>query len=348
LSPGFYQGLFMTLLITLVLLGGVVLIQRRRGRKLAQPVPSRTPGGKLRRAVIHVSKLFGFTILAILLIGGGVMAYVSYHYVVEDTTPAPSRVDIPPDLPFQVEAVTFPGGSGLKMAGWYVPARNGATIILLHGYGGNRTAMIWHAGILVKAGYGVLMYDERASGESEGDHRSYGWEDPADVGGALAYLNDRAGTGEIGIAGCSIGGQIALQGAAYYPQIRAAWADGTSTINSRDIPVPFNWASTLAIPSNWMMDWMMSGRIHRPVPPAMIDIIGTIEPRPVMLVAGGTPHPNYGPESRLTEFMARHAGAHTELWVIPEAKHCDGPIKRPEEYPAKMVEFFDKAFGVYR
>jgi len=67
------------------------------------------------------------------------------------------------------------------MAGWFIPSRNYATIILLHGYGGSRTAMIWHAEQLVEAGYGVLMYDERASGKSEGTHRSYGWEDTRDL-----------------------------------------------------------------------------------------------------------------------------------------------------------------------
>jgi alpha/beta superfamily hydrolase len=348
MSPGFLKGLFMTLLITLVLFGVVYLIQRRRGRKPARAVRPRTAGEKLRWAVIYVSKLIGFMVITILLIAGGVMAYVSYQAILEDTAPAPSRVDIPKGLPFQVQEVTFPGGDGLKMAGWYIPAKNGATIIVLHGYSSNRTTMLWHANVLVEAGYGVLMYDERATGESEGDYRSYGWEDPADVGGALDFLNSHPEAGQVGIAGCSMGGQIALQGAAYYPQVGAVWADGPGTITSRDTPAPFNWATALAQPSNWMMDWMMSGRLQKPIPPAMIDLIGTIEPRPVMLVAGGTPHPFYGPESRHVEYLTNFAGVHTQLWLIPEVTHCDGPIQRPEEYAARMVKFFDTALGISR
>ena len=84
--------------------------------------------------------------------------------------------------------MTFTGGDGVTLAGWFAPPENGATIILLHGYGGNRLGMRWHAEVLVEAGYGVLMYDERASGESGGTVRSFGWQDGADVGGAVEYL----------------------------------------------------------------------------------------------------------------------------------------------------------------
>ena len=350
MQPSFYYGLFMTLVLVLALLGIVWFIQRRQGRKETQPGLLKTTSKKRRGGLLHLARLIGFTLLTILVIGGGVMLFMSYQAIVEDTAPAPSQVDIPTGLPFRVEEVTFPGGDGLQMSGWYVPSQNGATVILLHGYGGNRTDMLWHAQVLVENGYGVLMYDERASGESGGDHRSYAWEDPADVGGALDYLNTlpTVETDKIGIGGCSIGGQIALQGAAYFPQIAATWADGPATVTSRDIPAPFNWATALAVPSNWMMDRMLAERIHRPIPLALIDLIGTLEPRPIMMIAGGQPHPNYGPESWHVQYLARFAGKHTQLWIIPEAYHCDGPVQRPEEYAAKMVGFFDDAFGIKR
>jgi pimeloyl-ACP methyl ester carboxylesterase len=346
----FFQALLLTLVLTLALFGIVWLVQRRQRRSTVKTDHRKTGEKRTRRAIAYIARLTGFALMTVLAVSGAVMAYISYQSVVDDTAPAPSRVELPPDLPFEVSEVSFPGGDGLRLAGWFVPPQNGATVILLHGYGGNRTTMLWNASVLVKAGYGVLLYDERASGESEGDHRSYGWEDPADVGGALDYLTSlpEIQADRIGIAGCSIGGQIALQGAAYYPQIGAVWADGPATVTSRDIPAPFNWATALAIPSNWMMDWMMSARIDRPIPPAMIDIIGTIEPRPVLLVAGNVPHPHYGPESLHVEYMARFAGAHTKLWIIPEVRHCDGPVQRPEEYAERLVAFFDEAFGISR
>jgi pimeloyl-ACP methyl ester carboxylesterase len=146
---------------------------------------------KLRRALVHAVKLIGFAVVVFIIIGGTLLVYEDDQVVRSDLAPAPSQVEIPDDLAFQVEEVTFQGGDDLTMAGWFTPPQNGATIILLHGYGGNRTAMMWHAQQLVEAGYGVLLYDERASGESEGQRRSFGWEDPVEVGGGRSRCKPR-------------------------------------------------------------------------------------------------------------------------------------------------------------
>jgi pimeloyl-ACP methyl ester carboxylesterase len=303
----------------------------------------------MKQILIRTLRLVGFTLLVILLLGGSFLFYVSYHVMLSDLAPAPSQAKLPSDLPFQVEEVTFTGGDHLRLAGWYVPSTNGATIILLHGYGGNRQDLLWHAETLAKAGYGVLMYDERASGESDGRRRSYGWEDAQDVGGALDFLNRRTpgGKAKVGIAGCSLGGQIALQGAANYPQIAAVWADGPSQIRAKDIPI-YSWQAFLSYVSTQILDQMYIWIAGIKAPPALIDTIGIIEPRPVMLVAGGQPHPAFGPEYLHIEPLTRYAGKHTQLWVIEEASHCDGPSQRPEEYARRMLDFFDQAFEITR
>jgi hypothetical protein len=36
------------------------------------------------------------------------------------------------------------------------------------------------------------------------------------------------------------------------------------------------------------------------------------------------------------------------MWIISEAGHCGGHIVRPEEYAARLVAFFDTAFGIVR
>ena len=239
------------------------------------------------------------------------------------------------------------------MAGWYVPPENGALVILLHGYGSNRTAMLWHAEQLIQAGYGVLMYDERASGESEGTYRSYGWEDPRDVTGALDFLSAKPDVNpeKIGIAGCSIGGQIALQGAAYYPQLGAVWADGASSVRAQDISRPnklTNPIYPLLILGNYTLDWRFEVKLGIDAPAPMIEIIDEIAPRPIMLVASGIPFAFVGSEGDHLQFYAQHAGKNASLWVLPDAGHCAGPSVRPEEYSVRMVEFFDRAFDIER
>jgi fermentation-respiration switch protein FrsA (DUF1100 family) len=270
--------------------------------------------------------------------------------VITETMPTPSEVTVPSNLGFDVEEVAFESEDGLTIAGWYVPPQNGATIILLHGYGGNRTGTIWYAKQLVPAGYGVLMYDERASGESEGTYRSYGWEDPRDVGGAIRFIEARQAEGQkrIGIAGCSIGGQIALQGAAYYPTIGAVWADGSGTVRAQDIPPSANLLISLVKLGNYPLDWMFAVKLGIEAPPPLVEIIGDIAPRPIMLIGGGRPLSKVGSEELLQSRYLEFAGDNAQMWIIPEATHCDGPRVRPDEYAARMIAFFDAAFGIVR
>jgi fermentation-respiration switch protein FrsA (DUF1100 family) len=86
--------------------------------------------------------------------------------------------------------------------------------------------------------------------------------------------------------------------------------------------------------------------IEAPAP--MIEIIGEIAPRPIMLVGSGISYPITGSEGDHLEFYARHAGENAELWVLPDAGHCGGPRATPEEYAQRMVEFFNTAFDMQR
>ena len=192
------------------------------------------------------------------------------------------------------------------------------------------------------------MYDERASGESEGAYRSYGWEDERDVGGAITFLGSRpeVDLAQIGIAGCSIGAQIALQGAAYHPEIGAVWADGASFIRAADNPPPENIIMWLVNLGNYLIDWQFQRLFKIEAPSPMIDIIGDIAPRPILLVAGGIKRPLLGNEARHVQHFAHFAGHNAEVWVIDEAYHCDGPQKRPAEYAARLIIFFDQAFVI--
>jgi len=330
--------------LVLVFAGLVVLQGRARSRSRhleAQKAPPKW---------LVVARLTAFGVFTLLLVTCGLMLFYTATTAIQDARLAPSQVEIPPDLPFAVQEVHFSSPDGPRLAGWYVPPENGAIIILVHGYGGNRLSNRWYAERLTAAGYGVLMYDERASGESEGEYRSFGWEDAADVGAAVAFLEGRpeADLGKIGIAGCSIGGQIALQGGAYYPAIGAVWADGASIIRYADIAPVDNLVAWIAKISNIPLDWLFQWVVGIKAPPAMIEIIGNIAPRPVMLVAGGKATSRLGSEAPQAEYFAAYAGENAQVWVIPEAVHCDGPKRDPVGYEARLLDFFDTALGIKR
>jgi hypothetical protein len=50
--------------------------------------------------------------------------------------------------------VSFKPTDGVRLSGWYRPTENGATILVVHGGGGDRTGSVAHAKLLVRHGYG--------------------------------------------------------------------------------------------------------------------------------------------------------------------------------------------------
>ncbi|GMV34880.1 MAG: hypothetical protein DCC59_12295 [Chloroflexi bacterium] len=303
------------------------------------------PGGRIVNILIRLVRVLGFGVGVFLLLAFFVGVERAVYSVFTETSPAPSEVFIPDNLGFEVEEVTFASEDGITLAGWFTPSQNGGTVILLHGYGGNRTGMVWHARQLTEAGFGVLMYDERASGESGGEYRSYGWEDTRDVKAAIQFIHSRNPDEHIGAAGCSTGADIAVYGAALYPQIEAAWGDGNSSVRARDLPVLKNPLIALISLNNFLLDWLYTVKLGIEAPDPMTDVLPDIAPRPVMFVGGGMDRPLLGSEADL--FTLRYAalsGPNAQAWVIPEATHCDGPRQRPEEYAQKMTAFFAEAF----
>jgi hypothetical protein len=316
---------------------------------------TKTKAGKTNVSETIKGKIWYYTkyLLRILGVGLGTLLALFLFIMIErdiltvytETAPAPSKVEIPDNLGFEVKEVTFNSEDGITLAGWLVPSQNGATIILLHGFGGNRTGMIWHARQLVDAGYGVLMYDERASGESEGNYRSYGWEDTRDVKAAIQFLNSHNADKSIGAMGCSMGADIAVYSAALYPEIGAVWGDGNSSVRAKDIGTPANPLVAAIIAGNYTLDWMYTVKLGIKAPAPLVDVISQIAPRPLMLVGGGRPINVLGSEGEVyTHRLAKLAGPNAQVWVIAEGSHCDGPSVRPEEYSQRMVEFFNNAF----
>jgi len=80
-------------------------------------------------------------------------------------------IGAPPSADYR--EASFEASDGVKLSGWYRPTQNGATILVVHGGGGDRTGALAHAKLLVRHGYGVLVYDARGRGKSEGVQNSW-------------------------------------------------------------------------------------------------------------------------------------------------------------------------------
>ena len=300
----------------------------------------------LARKWRHHARLYRHRLLLLILTEIVALFYVVLPLAATSDMLHPMR--LPVTLPAaqisdEIEEVSFTTSDGITLNGWYIPARNGAAIMAIHGYNGNRTHVAYHAKALADRGYGVLLFDMRAHGASGGEIFS-DWNTDRDVAAAAAFLKTRSDVqpDRIGAIGLSSGAHAILYGAASAPDVRALILDGTGASTVDDFLNPFIpdvqglWFMTPAI---WMDDRALELYTGRAAPPPFKELVKRIAPRPMLFIsAGQAPY-----ETSLAQRYAASAGPSAEAWDLPDVDHVGGILARPAEYTQKMLDFFDRS-----
>jgi alpha-beta hydrolase superfamily lysophospholipase len=309
----------------LALVAGVVLIGlaawipfHHRGQGAATPARR----WAIRAAVVPAS------LLAMGAIGGPVgMALTDIHSLEKPVGDAPNAA---------YQTVHFTASDGVKLEGWYRPSRNGATVLVIPGGGSNRMGPLRHAKMLERQGYGVLVFDARGLGHSEGTPNSYGWDWDKDIDAALAYLKrrDDVDPGRIGALGLSTGADMAIDAAGRRSDLRAVVADGSAAIGYHDIEEYTS--KTLDRAPMWMLFKTME--VIRAGSAPEVSLADRIERTrtPHLLIAAGTQEKKWG------ELYDRRGGDRTELWYLPKASHTAALKQYPDVYEERVSAFFDR------
>jgi uncharacterized protein len=284
-------------------------------------------------------------VLALLLLGGcaGVNA-LARNRALAVVFPAHASVREKPEA-YGItgyRAVRFPTPDGLELGGWYVPGSNGAAIIVLHGFGGTRDDLLPEAALLYEQGFGLLMYDARSSGESNGRLNSFGLYEVNDVRGAVAFLQAQPGVDprRIGMLGHSEGAATAVLAGAQIPELQAiaaecAFASVENIINS-------GVENVVGLPA-WLFgplilrwgEWE-SGLAMDAVRP--VDHVGRISPRPLLLIYGELDDIVLLEENARPMYAA--AGEPKRLVTLPRAGHGDLLASGGEAFVQALVGFF--------
>ena len=302
----------------LVLLGlGVAIPIRHRGE---------LPGTTARR--------WGRCLVAV-AIGAAVAQFVLAPVVIGLVQTHKFRAPIgePPESTYQ--QVTFASTDGLRLSGWYHPSRNGAAVIIVSSARGDRSKSIGHAALLAGHGYGVLLYDARGSGLSEGSPNGWGWEWENDVAGAIDFLQNRADVehDRIGGLGLSTGADVLIDVAAHDPDMRAVVSDGATGRSFADRPP----GALDAVISAGMFT---AGRVFGGTTPGapLSDLIAEAAPKPVLLIAAGSL-----PFEMVANERYAEAGPSSTLWRLPDVTHTRAIDEVADEYERRVVEHFDVA-----
>jgi hypothetical protein len=312
-------------------LGGVLLLAAG-GCALAAPASASAPprSGRARalRAMLWV--------VGALLVGQFLVLPFAGTLLV--THAARTGVD-PHALRVRHADVSIPSPAG-ELAGWWVPSRNGAALLVVHGSGGSRAGTARHAALLARLGYGVLAIDLPGHGESGGHANLLGSGAQPALAAALGWLARRPGVDphRLGGLGLSLGAEVLLEAATRDRRLRAVVADGAErAADDRELGLVGGVAGVVDAVGRGMTR-VVSGE---PEAPPLLDRLGRIAPRRVLLIAaGGRPH-----EAEVDRRYAQAIGPSARLWVIGQAGHTKGLAARPREYAARVRRFLAAALG---
>ncbi|KIL37456.1 hypothetical protein SD71_02095 [Cohnella kolymensis] len=104
-----------------------------------------------------------------LLLLGAVAIVGLWYLTVQSQSPKRSETRAVPKYPYEKESFF---SKGTSISGWFIPNQNSdpaqrsPVIILVHGWGSDKSKMLRYAAPLHEAGYAILLYDARGHGES--------------------------------------------------------------------------------------------------------------------------------------------------------------------------------------
>ena len=311
---------FLSLLGGFLLLGiGVVTLWRTR----------RTDDSLRRRYLRR-----GLVLVGVVLLVGFVLFPTSIAYVVTHT----ARAVVPtPNLGAAHEDVAFTTSDGLRLEGWFIPSRNGATVIAFPGRSGPQK----HTRMLVSHGYGVLLFDRRGEGASEGDPNTFGWVGDRDLHAAAAYLRSRPDVDpeRIGAIGLSVGGEMLIHAAAHSDAFKAIVSEGGSGQSIRD---QFENTSMLDAIMGYAAVTAATAIFTSTLPPVSLKSeVAEIAPNAAFFVYGE--NGQGGSEEKPNKLLYASAREPKQIWEVPKGQHIAGITTEPAEYERRVIGFFDQA-----
>jgi pimeloyl-ACP methyl ester carboxylesterase len=248
-------------------------------------------------------------------------------------------LEIDRELP-ESEQVTFLADDRVTLAGNFVPPKNGAFIVLVHGLFANRQQLLPEARLIAEHGYGVLIFDNRAHGASGGTTATWGLLESEDVAMAIDFVEQRTHLPpeRIGLLGLSIGGTAVLREAVADTRIGAIVVEATYSSMGGEIEYMFGrYGPFSALPALWTAQ-AVGGLDYPQLVPE--ELLCALRSRPLLLIYGSDDSDVPIREGRR---MADAACRPDALLVINGGRHGGFLQADAETYSERLLAFLDAA-----
>jgi uncharacterized protein len=280
-----------------------------------------------------------FVIIATLLFAGIAAIFVAGWVL---AAPVQLPVGNPPaDL--NAKSISFASDSDATVHGWWCPTANShGAVLLLPGIRANRLSMVERARFLRRADYSVLLIDLQATGETKGDHITFGWKESRDAIAAVDFIHQKKPSDRVAIIGSSLGGAAALLATpplkvdalileAVYPTIEIA------TRNRME-----NYLGPIGLIVTPLLLKQLQPRLGiSSTQLSPIDHMAQVQ-CPVLIMSGEKDR-NTRPKD--TQMLFSQASMPKQLWFVPQTGHVDLHQASPHEYEQRVLHFLAQTFA---
>jgi pimeloyl-ACP methyl ester carboxylesterase len=243
---------------------------------------------------------------------------------------------------------------GIKIGGWYVPAGDGSgptaqTVILVHGFGANKTSILEYGEGLHES-FNLVAFDLRNTHRSSGEQTTAGVLEQKDLRAIIDWLDRTKHPTRIGVLGNSLGAVTAVAEARGDPRVEALALDSMHTRTSYQVEQRLIHAGHPAYPGTWAI--FLAVRLRAGVDLGSIDAEDAIPDlvRLPVLLSHGTGDTEDLPRRTQAFFdEAVAAGVDIELHWCEGAGH-NAPAGMPvwvcrDAFAAWMRDFFTRTLA---
>jgi pimeloyl-ACP methyl ester carboxylesterase len=242
---------------------------------------------------------------------------------------------------------------GVRIAGWYIPAANGAgaagvTVVLVHGFAANKSEVLKYA-VPFHATYNVVAMDLRGGGRSSKSDVTFGPREKLDLEAIIDWLERAKHPAHIAVMGNSMGGGTAVLAAATDQRIEALILDSTHArvedIFGRRLEVDAGHPSLPGTPAILLGIWLRTGLNLMDANP--INFIPALGHRPLLLIHGTADQHDLPVRSVDANYRAAQAaGVPVELHMCEGGTHGKVIDTCPADWGRWSVDFLNRVFGL--
>ena len=262
-----------------------------------------------------------------------------------------AELDDPTRCPWQGPSAgsDLTASDGTPLAGWYVPAASDAgsapTIILVHGHGASKSAMLAHSRGLHEA-FNLVYVDLRNGGRSGGTQTTMGVREREDLRAVVDWVEREKGGEHIGVLGDSMGAATALALAVEDPRVDALILDSVHRSIEDNLAHRLPASGHPTIPGAWAIlagSWLRTGVDLTAADP--IRTVGQYGGRPLMFLHGTADAEDLPSAVEDLVVAARKGGATPQIHWCEGATHGQVASTCSDAYADWVVALFQDAFG---